>query len=101
MTYLKNNLKLKFGEKNINQEFSGNYSIANVLYAQRQNFKAELRVPLKAFVKYKGFKVLVSAMTPLDSLPEQHFDDSIVHGNSSDNWKIDFMLVENLTTILD
>lgn len=28
----------------------------------------ELRVPLKAMVKYKGFKVLVCAMTPLDRL---------------------------------
>ncbi len=55
---------------------------------------------MKALIKYKGFKVLVTATTPLDFLTEQQFDDIIVHGNSSDNWKIDFMLVENLTLIL-
>ena len=93
VTFVKNNLKLKFGEKNLNQEFNGNYFIANALFELRHSFKAEIRVPLKALVKYKGFKVLVSAMTPLDALPQQEFDDSIVHGNSSDNWKIDFMLI--------
>ena len=84
VTFVKNNLKLKFGEKNLNQEFNGNYFIANALFELRHSFKAEIRVPLK---------VLVSAMTPLDALPQQEFDDSIVHGNSSDNWKIDFMLI--------
>ena len=40
-------------------------------------------------------------MTPLDSLGEDQFDDAIIHGNSTDNWKIDFLLVENLTLLLD
>jgi hypothetical protein len=61
----------------------------------------ELRVPLKALVKYKGFKVIVVSMTPLDLLNEQSFDDSIVHGHSVDNWKIHFMIVEVLTVILN
>lgn len=44
-------------------------------------------------VRYKGFKVLVCAMTPLDYLNELEYDDAIVHGNATDNWKIDFLLV--------
>ncbi len=100
--YPKNNLKLKFGDKNLNQEFLANYEVANAIYSTRYDTKGwELRVPLKALIKYKGFKVIVVAMTPLDSFNEQIFDDSIVHGSSVDNWKIDFMLVEALTLILD
>ncbi len=60
-----------------------------------------MRVPLKMLVRYKGFKAIVSSMTPLDTLNEQAFDDAIIHGHSSDNWKIDFMMAQNLTTILD
>lgn len=92
---------MKFGDKNLNQEFLANYQIANAIYDSRWEFSKELRVPLKAFIKYKGFKVLVCAITPLDSLNEQEFDDAILHGHSSDNWKIHFMLVENLTHILN
>ena len=44
---------------------------------------------------------MVSAITPLDFMNEQAFDDSILHGHSSDNWKIDFMIVEYLTTIIN
>jgi hypothetical protein len=91
--YIKNNLKMKFGEKGLNQEFTANYFVANAMYEVRNKINKELRVPLKALVKYKGFKVLVRAITPLDELQEQQFDDAIVHGNSSDNWKIDFVLV--------
>lgn len=76
--------------------------MADAIYASREETKNwELRVPLKAFIKYKGFKVIVVAMTPLESLGEQAFDDAIVHGHSVDNWKIDFMLVEALTLVLD
>ena len=71
------------------------------MYEMRGRWPTLLRVPLKALIKYKGFKVLVRAMTPLDKLRDTEFDDAIVHGNSSDNWKIDFLLVENLTLLLD
>ena len=64
--YQKNNLRLKFGEKSLNQEFTANYFVANSIYELRNKWRMELRVPLKAIVKYKGFKVLVCAMTPLD-----------------------------------
>jgi hypothetical protein len=100
--YMKNNLRIKFGEKNLNQEFLANYEVANALYAVREETRQwELRVPLKAFVKYKGFKALVVAVTPLETLSEQAFEDAIVHGHSVDNWKIHFTLVEALTLILD
>lgn len=69
VTYQKNNMKLKFGEKSLNQEFIANYCVANSIYDMRKEWTKELRVPLKALIKYKGFKILVCAMTPLDFLP--------------------------------
>lgn len=64
--YLKNNLRIKFGEKNLNQEFLANYEVADALYCAREETEGwELRVPLKALVKYKGFKAIVVAVTPL------------------------------------
>lgn len=46
------------------------YEIKRKHGSSRGPEQKELRVPLKAIVKYKGFKVLVCAMTPLDKLGE-------------------------------
>lgn len=42
--------------------------VADSLYKIRYRVEKELRVPLMALVKYKGFKVLVRAATAVDEL---------------------------------
>jgi hypothetical protein len=60
-----------------------------------------MRVPLTALIKYKGFKAFVRTLTPLDELNDKDYDNAIIHGNSSDNWKIDFTLADFLIVIID
>lgn len=49
-----------------------NSEVANAIYELRYELKNwELRIPLKALVKYKGFKFLAVAMTPQDELVDQ------------------------------
>jgi|LakMenEpi03Aug12_release.lakeMendotaPanAssembly.Ray.scaffolds.fasta_scaffold161987_1 hypothetical protein len=41
--------------------------VAEVLYTVRKKIDPKIRIPLFAFMKYKGFKVLVRSVTPCDS----------------------------------
>lgn len=41
---------------------------AHAIYNIRHKVEVKIRVPLTAFIKYKGMKVLVRSMTPCDFL---------------------------------
>lgn len=99
--YKLNNLNLKIGEKNLNQQFLSNNSVANAIHKCQNQLNKTLRVPLIALVKYKGFKVFVRACTSVDQLDPSQFDDAINHGNCSDNWKSNFLMMDNLSTLAD
>jgi hypothetical protein len=94
-------MQLKIGDKNINQEFLSNYWVANAIHQKQIEFTKTIRVPLIAFIKYKGFKILVRAWTPMDLLDLNELDDAIIHGNCSDNWKSNFLMMDSLSTIAD
>jgi hypothetical protein len=99
--YQINNMQLKIGDKNLNQEFISNYWVANAIHQKQIEFTKTIRVPLIAFIKYKGFKILVRAWTPIDLFDQNTLDDAIIHGNCSDNWKSNFLMMDNLSTIAD
>ncbi len=40
--------------------------VAHAIYNIRKKIDNKLRVPLMAFIKYKGLKALVKAVTPCD-----------------------------------
>lgn len=40
--------------------------VAHAIYNIRKKIDNKLRVPLMAFIKYKGMKALVKAVTPCD-----------------------------------
>lgn len=71
------------------------------MHRAQTTFTKPLRVPLIALVKYKGFKVLARAWTPADDLDQRQLDDAIIHGNCSDNWKSNFLMMEDLSSIAD
>ena len=96
-----NNLNLKIGGKNLNQQFLSNYCVANTIHINQQQFTKAMRVPLVALVKYKGIKVFVRACTPIDDYDAHKLDDSIIHGNCTDNWKSNFLMMDNLSTVAD
>jgi hypothetical protein len=92
---------LKLGDKSLNQEFLSNYWVANAIHKTQLQLVKNIRIPLIALIKYKGFKVLVRAWTPTDDLDRRRLDDAIIHGNCTDNWKSNFLIMDILSTIAD
>lgn len=58
-------LKIDFN-KDINQEYLANVETAHTIYTLKDKIREGTRVPLHALIKYKGFKVIVRALTPID-----------------------------------
>jgi hypothetical protein len=50
----------------MNLDYLDSMEIAYAIFNTRRKLKFgdKIRVPLSAFIKYKGFKILVSAITP-------------------------------------
>jgi hypothetical protein len=64
-------------------------------------FMKEIRVPLMAFIKYKGFKVIVRSITPVDKYDPKEAEDLTIHGNGIDTWKSNFLAVDDLNIITE
>lgn len=70
--FVHQNLKIKIGfSKHLNMEFLYTMKVAHSIYNIRKKIDNKIRVPLMAFIKYKGLKVLVRSMTPCDFLSEK------------------------------
>ena len=99
--FSQDNLKLIVGvDKGYNLEFLDNLYIAHEIYNRRNKLDPKIRVPLIALVKYKGFKILVQAITPVDSMPQKIKYEKILHGNCEETWKNHFFLVDDLNVLL-
>lgn len=60
--------------KNMNLDYLDNLKVAHALYNIRLKIASRIsriRVPLTAFIKYKGFKVIVRALTPCDFMNQR------------------------------
>lgn len=64
--YLVGQMWIKLGGKALNQEFLGMSNVADILAILKKNRGVEMRVPLAAFIKYKGFKALCTMNLPIN-----------------------------------
>lgn len=59
---------IKIGvEKHLNLDFLDSMKVAHTIYNLRKKIDNKIRVPLMALIKYKGFKILIRAVTPCDT----------------------------------
>ena len=72
-----------------------------MIFRCQKDLTKQIRIPLICFIKYKGFKIFVRACTCVDSYTDKQLDDAILHGNCTDNWKSNFLMMDNLTKITD
>ena len=92
--YFVNQMWIKLGGKNINQEFLSMATVADILAILRKNRNVEMRVPLAALVKYKGFKALCVMNIPVSG------DDSIMYGLPAEGgFKINSSISDELKDI--
>jgi hypothetical protein len=61
-------LWLKTGGKELNQEFTVNYNINDILFSLKEIKGNKFRVPLMSLVEFKGVKLLVMCDMPFSEL---------------------------------
>jgi hypothetical protein len=92
--YLVNNMWIRLGGKNINQEFLGLENVADILAMLKKSRDVEMRVPLAAFVKYRGFKAICVMNVPIDG------DATIIYGLPAEGgFKINSSISDELKDI--
>lgn len=70
--FIYRNYHLEIGsEKTLNLQFLESAKVADAIFNLKKKINSKIRIPLSAFVKYKGFKILVRALTPCDLMSEK------------------------------
>ena len=95
-----NNLMLKIDfNKEINQEYLANVETAHTIYTLKDKVREGTRVPLHGLIKYKGFKVMVRALTPIDKYSHKDRENRVLHGVCEESWKTHFFIQDDLLLI--